>query len=121
MNIYHKTSLHIEEILAQTNNYGKHFQRMTLEFQPINDTAGQQNVQIQLGHNSSNNVILGFELDDQNENDSTYLKQRFTLFPAAIQLGFINGSYPLKEQFWTFGDINIDRGSQTYSVFTQDI
>ncbi len=86
---------------------------MTLEYQPINSPNDSQNVQIQLGHNSSNNIIIGFELDDQNiaGGDSTYLKQRFTLFPASVQLGFINGSYPLKEQFWTFGDINLDRGS----------
>ena len=121
MNIYHKTSPHIEQVLAQKNSYGKYFQRMTLEYQPINSPGQAQNVQIQLGHNSSNNIILGFERDDQSDADSTYYKQRFTLFPAATQLAFINGAYPLKEQFWTFGDINLDRGNQTYSVFTQDI
>ncbi len=44
MNIYHKTSPHIEQVLAQKNSYGKYFQRMTLEYQPINSPGQAQNV-----------------------------------------------------------------------------
>ena len=35
------------------------------------------------GHNSSNDVILCLNLPDTNSKDSTYLKQRYTLFTAS--------------------------------------
>jgi len=35
------------------------------------------------GHNSSNDVILCLNLPDTNELDSTFLKQRYTLFNAS--------------------------------------
>lgn len=34
------------------------------------------------GHNSTNDVILCLSLPDTNNKDSTYLKQRYTLFNA---------------------------------------
>lgn len=34
------------------------------------------------GHTSSNEVVLGLSLYDVGEEDSTYLKQRFTMFNA---------------------------------------
>ncbi|CAL6111223.1 Conserved_hypothetical protein [Hexamita inflata] len=84
-------------------------------------------------HASIARAALCMELKDSNQDDSTYLHQRFTGMSAANQVAFRNSQLlaeqssdtittpPLKTQdFVFFGNFNIVRGSLDYRLFSNE-
>ena len=72
------------------------------------------------GHNSTNDVVLCLNLPDTNNKDSTYLKQRYTLFNATQVMNILNKKFN-DEEFVFFSDLNLERGSAAYRYFSEDL
>ena len=55
--------------------------------------TGISNPSLSIGHKSSNDVFLCLNLPDINKWDSTFLKQRYTLFNSTQCMNIANGNY----------------------------
>ena len=71
---------------------------------------GNNTAYLSSGHNSTNDVILCLNIPDTGNKDSTYLKQRYTLYNATQIANIYNKKFT-DEEFIFFYNLNIDRGS----------
>ena len=62
------------------------------------------------GHLSTNDVYLCLNIPDENKLDSTYLKQRYTLFNSTQVIRIMNGTYTQGE-FVFPSELNLIRGN----------
>ncbi|CAL6011936.1 Conserved_hypothetical protein [Hexamita inflata] len=93
------------------------------DFSPASNNLKVQQEQIlPIGHKSVNALALCLTQEDTNEDDSTYLHQRFTGLASTQIINCLNKAYPRKQNdFIFFSDFNIYRGSKNYSLYTDQL
>ena len=72
------------------------------------------------GHLSTNDVYLCLNIPDENRLDSTYLKQRYTLFNSTQVIRIMNGVYT-QDEFVFPSELNLIRGNDQNRYFSDVI
>ena len=82
--------------------------------------TGSNTAYLSSGHSSTNDVVLCLNIPDTNNKDSTYLKQRYTLYNATQISNIYNKKYT-DEEFIFFSNLNIERGSSAFRYFAENM
>ena len=104
---------------ASKDNLTKFFPKYQMQLLATQLSKDPQSVEITTAHNSVNDCLIALFLPDTNGVDSTYIKQRHTLFSAAQILGMENGVYDKNEEFNFFYKINFDRGNNSDKLYSK--
>ncbi|CAL5977904.1 Conserved_hypothetical protein [Hexamita inflata] len=116
-----KDSTSVKAELNDKDGFSHVYKRYEYTQLPTDNTYAQTNRVIYSGHISTADICIGLCINDTNQKDSLYLKQRYTMFTAEQQMNIINGVYDMNEEYNWFRYFNLWKGSRSNQVFSKNL